>query len=98
MFTLVFHQKCKHFFPFYSSHHDNNRNNYYYCCAANTFCALQRKGEIASDFCLNTANKKITFKVCEGDLAYHSSTSVMHERLKRIHTGHLNETESSLAT
>ncbi|KAL7407366.1 hypothetical protein ABVT39_007400 [Epinephelus coioides] len=53
-----------------------------------------KTSKVWEHFSLDMANKKITCKVCKADLAYHGSTSLMHEHLKRKHVGQLNETES----
>ena len=53
-----------------------------------------KTSKVWEHFSLDAANKKITCKVCKADLAYHGSTSVMHEHLKRKHVGELSETES----
>ncbi|KAM7371720.1 hypothetical protein PAMP_008931 [Pampus punctatissimus] len=62
--------------------------------ASNTLATRTKTSKVWEHFSLDTANKKITCKVCKAELAYHGSTSVMHEHLKRKHVGQLNETES----
>ncbi|XP_069374455.1 E3 SUMO-protein ligase ZBED1 isoform X1 [Paralichthys olivaceus] len=62
--------------------------------ASNTVATHTKTSKVWEHFSLVTANKKITCKVCKADLAYHGSTSVMQEHLKRKHVGQLNETES----
>ena len=62
--------------------------------ASYTAATRNKTSKVWEHFSLDTANKRITCKVCKADLAYHGSTSVMHEHFKRKHVGQLNESDS----